>query len=226
MAVYETHLKVRKPTPFTEMVEKLPSVRTYCWCNLDHDIVEVTADDPEEFKLILGHYSRTHRVLEESDVANNAVLITTECTCSTDNSVHMNIGELEILSLMPIVTAKGYNHFRLIAFRHEALTELISRLKKRGFEIEITKKQAFSGYGSDTLITLNSLVANITDKQLNAVISAHNNGYYNSPRSATVQQIADRLDVPRTTLQEHLMKAENKLLRALIPYIQLHRPRI
>jgi len=41
------------------------------------------------------------------------------------------------------------------------------------------------------------------------------------PRRADVQTIAAKERVPRTTFQEHLKKAENKLLAALVPYIQL-----
>jgi len=37
-----------------------------------------------------------------------------------------------------------------------------------------------------------------------------------------VKGIADRIKVSRTTLQEHLNKAENKLVSSVIPQIQLY----
>ena len=51
--------------------------------------------------------------------------------------------------------------------------------------------------------------------------AAYNSGYYQAPRRVNVQSIADRVKVPRTTLQEHLNKAENKLISSIIPQIQL-----
>jgi len=43
------------------------------------------------------------------------------------------------------------------------------------------------------------------------------------PRKTDVQTIASRRRVPRTTFQEHLKKAENKLVSSVIPYIELYK---
>ena len=58
--------------------------------------------------------------------------------------------------------------------------------------------------------------------ELSAVVEAYNNGYYQTPREANMQSIADREKVPRTTLQEHLNKAEKKLILAIIPQMLLY----
>jgi len=53
-------------------------------------------------------------------------------------------------------------------------------------------------------------------------VAAYNSGYYQTPRSVSVGKVAERARVPRTTLQEHLNKAENKLISSIIPQIQLY----
>jgi predicted DNA binding protein len=40
-----------------------------------------------------------------------------------------------------------------------------------------------------------------------------------------VKTIAGRLKVPRATFQEHLRKAETKLMASVIPYLNLYRYR-
>ena len=40
-------------------------------------------------------------------------------------------------------------------------------------------------------------------------------------RRVNMEAIAERVKVPRTTLQEHLNKAENKLVSSIMPQIQL-----
>lgn len=75
---------------------------------------------------------------------------------------------------------------------------------------------------SDTLITLSSLRGKLTDRQVDAISTAYHSGYYQTPERVNVQSIADREKVPRTTLQEHLNKAENKLIRSIVPQIQLY----
>ncbi len=52
--------------------------------------------------------------------------------------------------------------------------------------------------------------------------AAYNSGYYQTPRRVSVEKVAERARVPRTTLQEHLNKAENKLISSIIPQIQLY----
>jgi hypothetical protein len=58
---------------------------------------------------------------------------------------------------------------------------------------------------------------------MDALLTAYSNGYYNLPRKANIQDIANKKRVSRTTYQEHLKKAENKLVASLIPYVQLFR---
>jgi predicted DNA binding protein len=139
-----------------------------------------------------------------------------------ETTVHDNIGDLEIINLMPVLAEKGAQHYRLIAFRHEALAELLGRLERRGFRVEVTGKAPFNGLVSDTLIPLNAIVDRLTGKQVDAILAAYNSGYYQTPRRVNVEAIAARAHVPRTTLQEHLNKAENKLISSVVPQIQLY----
>jgi hypothetical protein len=53
------------------------------------------------------------------------------------------------------------------------------------------------------------------------LVTAYTNGYFLLPRKADAKEIAFIKQLSRTTFQEHLSKAENKLMSALIPYIKL-----
>ena len=72
-------------------------------------------------------------MLDETEISTNIRLITQNCVCSRETTVHDNIQELEILNLMPIYYTRGHEYYRLIAFRHEALAELFDRLSDQGF---------------------------------------------------------------------------------------------
>src|SRR5206468_9812537 len=58
-------------------------------------------------------------------------------------------------------------------------------------------------------------------KQSDALLKAHRYGYYSSPRDVTTESIARSLGVSRSTYEEHLRKAENRIMGNLIPYLQL-----
>jgi predicted DNA binding protein len=71
------------------------------------------------------------------------------------------------------------------------------------------------------VISTTSLLGGLTEKQASALITALNEGYYRIPKKITTDEIAQRLGIPRTTFEEHLRKAESKVLVALTPYLQL-----
>lgn len=221
MPAFEVQIRARIDNPIHTLTEKYPSLRVWTWCNYITDIHEIIADNPEEFTKAVNEFKSVYSILDESVISSNIRLITQNCICSSKTTVHDNIQELEILNLMPVFAQRGYEYYRLIAFRHEAIEELFDRLSVQGFEVEVQEKAPFHGMVSDNLITLNSLVSKLTDKQMEAVIAAYNNGYYQTPRQINVNGVAERMKVPRTTLQEHLNKAENKLISSIVPQIQL-----
>jgi predicted DNA binding protein len=47
------------------------------------------------------------------------------------------------------------------------------------------------------------------------------NGYYQVPKKVTTEEMASKLRLPRTTYEEHLRKAEGKVLRSMAPYISM-----
>ncbi len=222
MPATEIQIKARTDNPIHRLTEKYPSLKIWMWCNFVQDVYEIVSDSPEEFYGAVEEFRRLYNVLDETEISTNIRLITQNCVCSRETTVHDNIQELEILNLMPIYYTRGHEYYRLIAFRHEALAELFDRLTDQGFQVDVLEKAPFNGMVSDNLITLNSLVGSLTDKQVDAIVAAYNSGYYQTPRRVNVQTIADRARVPRTTLQEHLNKAENKLISSIIPQIQLY----
>jgi len=72
------------------------------------------------------------------------------------------------------------------------------------------------------VISLNSVFSRLTERQVNSLIAALEAGYYQIPKKVTTTQIAGRNKVPRTTFEEHLRKAESKVLQAIAPYVRLY----
>ncbi|WP_255149274.1 helix-turn-helix domain-containing protein [Halorarius halobius] len=59
-------------------------------------------------------------------------------------------------------------------------------------------------------------LAALTDRQLEVFQAAVELGYYEIPRRATHEDIADRLDCAPSTVDEHLRKAESQVLSSLV----------
>ena len=221
MPAFEVQARAKIGNHIDYLTEKYSSLRVWTWCNFQNDIHEITADTPENLLAALDEFKAYYDVMEETQISSSVRLITQKCICSRETTLHDNIQELEILNLMPVYSAGGWNVYRFIAFKHEAFTELLNRGEQKGFVVEVFEMVPFNGMVSDNLIPLNTMIANLTEKQMNAVVAAYNNGYYQTPRSVNVKKIAERVKVPRTTLQEHLNKAENKLISSIVPQILL-----
>ena len=86
---------------------------------------------------------------------------------------------------------------------------------------ELLRKRELSLSALPTSVWTNVLFGDLTGKQSEALLTAHRFGYYTSPRAITTEHIAQSLGIGRTTYEEHLRKAENRVISSLIPYLQL-----
>jgi predicted DNA binding protein len=139
------------------------------------------------------------------------------------NTIVKHIGELDILNIFPNMVENGWAYHRLIVFRHKDLEDLLKRFENWGWIYKILRKVKFDSFvASSITLSADALLSGLTEKQMDAVLTAYRYGYYNLPRDADVQTIAAKKKTPRTTFQEHLQKAENKIIGALVPHIQLY----
>jgi hypothetical protein len=224
MTLYEIVLKVTFDAFLVNLSRRFPSTTICIWCNRENDILEIIVRNPEEYPLIMEeiHARPIMGVLDEISDDRRLYLNINECHCMKQDTIVRHIGKLDILNVFPNLIENGWVYHRLIVFRHEDLEELLRRLEKWGWVYKILRKVPFDGFIASSLtLTADALFSDLTEKQIAAMLTAYRHGYYNLPRDADVQTISAKEKVPRTTFQEHLKKAENKLVASLVPYIQL-----
>jgi DNA-binding CsgD family transcriptional regulator len=91
---------------------------------------------------------------------------------------------------------------------HEMLQQALEELPE---ETHISVEQV-GEYSPDDRNVLSLL----TDRQLEVFETAVENGYYDIPRRATHEDIADALGCAPSTVDEHLRKAESRILTSLV----------
>ena len=69
----------------------------------------------------------------------------------------------------------------------------------------------------DYVPTDHGLYAQLTERQREILHAAVEAGYYEEPREANYQDIADRLDISTGTVGEHLRKIESTVLKGVLP---------
>ncbi len=224
MALFEIVFRARYQSPFGQITENHPSAKIFQWCNNEYDIIELILQKQEDYDEIREDFTKTVEIIDEIHNGGNAHVITRMCACGGKGTVQNYIKDPTLLLIPPIAYEEGWEYFRLIGFKHENVKTLLSRLGEDGFKVEILRKKPFDGYIASSLtLTTDALFSGLTDKQVHALLTAYAQGYFRFPRGSDLQTIASKEKISRTTFLEHLKKAENKIITALIPHIQLFR---
>jgi len=224
MPLFEIVFRARYENPFGRITRDNPSVKIFQWCNDKYDVMELVLQKQEDYREIRDDFTKVVEIVDEIHNGGNTHVITRMCACGGPGTVQNYLKDPTLLLIPPIAYEKGWEHLRLIGFRHESVKKLLGKLGEDGFEVEILRKKPFDGYIASSLtLTTDALFSGLTEKQVHALLTAYAQGYFRFPRGADLQTIASKEKISRTTFLEHLKKAENKIITALIPHIQLFR---
>jgi predicted DNA binding protein len=224
--MYQLALKLDHDLPFSNLSKAYPRVSISRWCNREVDILEAESrgtsiDDfesgmKEVVKKLAASLIHVHRY---SKSALEAVI---KCRCAGSNSSIAIVEASNCIPIMPVTYEGGFEHVKLFAFTkddQEAAIDNLSAISKvtveqRGQLERHTARPAMTVSVDDFLDTL-------TTKQLLALVEAIEMGYYTMPKKATIDEIAAKVGMPRSTFEEHLRKAEIKVMRNMRPYARL-----
>ena len=163
------------------------------------------------------------KVIRKSQAMSNLQVVLQHCACDKLPPPTLPVIERRnCLEIQPAVYTGGWEWYRVVAFSERDLRSLFKDLDKDCI-VEIMSKRAVSDESvRETFpVSTATLLGKLTGRQLQALVVALDNGYYNIPRTATAGEIAQRLRVPRTSFVDHLRKGENKVLQGIGPYLRL-----
>lgn len=116
--------------------------------------------------------------------------------------------DLDLIQSTPTIIAQDKITVTMIG-ENENLNKFIDILKSNGgniLNIKITK----------AVYQKHDLLSVLTEKQKNILITAHKFGYYDYPKKINSQQLAEKVDIGKATLVQHLRKAEGRLLGEIL----------
>ena len=116
----------------------------------------------------------------------------------------------EIFFIKPVYFKEGYEYWEIGSWDKKPLKVFYDKAKTVA-DVKILKLQE-----ENPSVFIQYAVPKLTNKQRSALEMAFEYGYYIYPRKISVEELAKKANVPRTTFQEHLRKAESKLMNILI----------
>lgn len=164
-----------------------------------------------------GEYRRFERELDDSPmVSDYDVLPITdrECYCffegevsAAARSLFANFTRGSLLTVPPIeCNEDGTNTFAIVGTE----TDIQAAVDGVPDAVEVTVERV----GGER-VAADSIVGRLTDRQRDAVEAALELGYYDVPRGATNEAVADELGCATATAAEHLQKAESAVMASL-----------
>jgi hypothetical protein len=222
VSLSEVVFKVRHDCVFGNLSKRFPSMQMFVWCNRRHEILEIIMSDPSQYREVREALAGVRGIIEEASDRGNIRIVTKKCYCTTKNSVGRNLDAHNMLLLMPVSYEAGWEFFHAIAFRHRDFKLFMEAVQRLPCELVLIRKATVDGnIGGSVPVSVNDLFGDLTGKQVETLLMSYFMGYFSFPRKASVVKIASAKNIPRTTFQEHLTKAENKLVASLVPYLRL-----
>lgn len=118
----------------------------------------------------------------------------------------------------PIRWTRGEAHVTLLVSTDVDLRDVEALFP----DARLLSKRALSN-GSAARDALRSplFLSSLTQKQADALVAAFDAGYYDFPRRVTMDDVSEALGAARSTFQEHLHKAEQHVIRAMLPFARI-----
>ncbi len=223
----EILLRMRHDLPFNNVAKAFPEVRIYRWCNSMVDYLEFVAPDAGSLTRLERELpkvvSRLHSTVLHRAASEGRLDIMVRCRCSPRNSTVRMTENENCLWKPPVVYSEGREQLTVLAPEPTSFRSLYRGLRSVG-EVEILKKVPVS---PDVLrdaytLSLSALFRGITERQLRVLLRAIDAGYFAIPKRSSLDRLARAESVGESTLQEHLSKAESRLVEALAPYLRLY----
>ncbi|MFC6953635.1 helix-turn-helix domain-containing protein [Halorubellus litoreus] len=221
MSLHEASIRVKHECPYREISERHPDLTIREWPLSDCQVLEITSEATPTDEL-LDEISQLGTVLHESEGEDGYHVVTQSCLCSLEESIIDRFEKHNCLYQSPTIYRQGWEHYTVVAFDGEDVRELLGDLRSDR-EIELLAKTPISEtqIPHSMLAPANQLFEDLTDRQLAALQLALERGYYEQPRKTSLRDLAEQTAVARSTFEEHLRKAENKLLTNAGQFLRL-----
>lgn len=190
--------------PFAGMVERFEVISIFNFTPATHtEVCNITLADGigiEEIK---------------SDFITDLIVLRNEgrdYTCLVkgkfSDEISKFIGQFDLKMEYPIIFEGPTCQFSMVGSPEE-LFNIVKAARENGWGFEVLSVQKYDPHVS-------SVFSALTGKQKEILLQAYNNGYFDHPRKVNAGELARKLGTHKTTLLEHLHKAEKRLIGHII----------
>lgn len=208
-----------------ETTERHPSVMLvasaiYMAGNEVHMNVTVHAPDPATVAQATAHWRRDPRIKKVTQISEGPRGARFHVAYSQPHSIYGHILEHTPVALGAIRFAQGAEHYQITGDSPD-LQDLLTVLASKG-NVDVQSIREVQDVDGDP--APGGPTADLTDKQVEALVLAHLEGYYKWPRSSSASDLAQRQGLSSSAFLDHLRHAEAKLIGSVMTDLALREP--
>lgn len=218
MALWEAYFQCQYDFPLSSISAAVPSTSLYAGCLGNRSWVQVPTVDANTIERVATEISRAGARIVRSSRSRDSHLFLIAEHWSREGGLHSLFEASQCRLTSPWMYQDGWAYFRVLSLDGDRLRSLLNEVGKCG-QVRLIRKAQLPVDVLPTTTWIQGVFSELTPKQAEAIIQAHRAGYYQSPRRVTRGEVARQLGVGRTTLEEHIRKAERKVMNALVPVL-------
>jgi predicted DNA binding protein len=185
-----------------------------------HMNVTVHAPDPATVAQAHKEWKGDKRIKGVTQLAEGPRGARFHIAYSSPHSIYVHILRHTPVALGAIRFAQGVEHYQITG-ESQALQDLLRALGEKGRVEVISIREAHEVEAEEAQP---SPTAGLTDKQIEALVLAHQEGYYQWPRVRSASELADHLGLSSSAFLDHLRHAEAKLIASVMGDLAIREP--
>lgn len=191
--------------------------------------MQVSSDEECDLLLVQGEADEVDRVIrhieadgiEPFDVMSRTGTSALVRTRNPPSGVIPTILASGCTILWPAVYRDGGEQYTILAPNEARLRVLVRRLERFGPTVlQCAADVPAEAVGATVAVA--DLASGLTKRQLDAVLLAVAEGYYEVPRQVEARDLAARTGIGRSTFEEHLRKGEQHVMQRFAAILQAH----
>lgn len=183
------------------------------WCNDHCDLLSIVgADGDAVLETIADQVGIRDRLRRDGRI----LAITESCIRTHDETIESALARHGCLLVPPLQYVAGDKRVRVLALDPGDLSDLYRDLDgDRSVTVE-SKRSLDDPPEPDPLSAPADPLSALSNRQREALTLAFERGYYELPRETTTSALGDAMGISRRTAEEHLRRAEGKVLQTLL----------
>ena len=209
--MFEATFLIRGDVAYAEATAN-DGVRVELWCNEHCDLLHVRGDATEAVRAEVEAAVGVADVLARG---GESIVVTEACLRPhTEGNVERYLERHDCLLLPPLRYEDGGKLVRVLTLDAANLTRFYEDVRG-SFDVTVRSKREVRAVAQDRPLLAPDAPA-LSDRQAEAISAAWDEGYYERPRETTTTALAAAMGVDRRTFEEHLRRAEAKVVGALV----------